>query len=65
MYNPYTSEHLNGDLRKEFFISDKCPIVCVSAIEVKSVKFPVWALVRSSMIELTISSIVGVVYRQI
>ena len=38
MYNPYTSEHLNGDLRKEYFISDKCPIVCVSAIEVKSVK---------------------------
>ena len=29
MYNPYTSEHLNGDLRKEYFISDKCPIVCV------------------------------------
>ena len=29
MYNPYTSEHLNGDLRKEYFITDKCPIVCV------------------------------------
>ena len=38
MYNPYTSEHLNGDLRKEYFIADKCPIVCVSAIVVKSVK---------------------------
>ena len=27
MYNPYTTEHLNGDVRKEYFIADKCPIV--------------------------------------